>query len=197
MINSDVKLPQPEVAYGAVYGRDKNKKNKLLVAFWISAAINLALFGVLVLAAILEVSTPEALPAVICGIFAVIILPFTIILMFKAFTYDDNVFTKDVTEKRTKYAHTQFKNWFQQRYETEISKEQALALMNGKAITVQKGTKPKTVKFERTEDFRKLTIIGTEGTIDKKLIENWYLDTDKIDFQLIFVKQPKKPKVWS
>lgn len=196
MINTDIKLPKPEQNYGAIYGRGNHQQEWRFVALILSVITLLAITAFLI-----TLTSTVGMIAFLLNIVIIIISVFLIFwLALKTIGYNPDNYQKDIRQKRTNYAHTIFKQWVEQRYDIQITEDQALKLMNGSIIIVNKNDKERIVKFKRTPESSKLFTVGTKKYYDfKDTNENWDYDTDKIDFQLVIKKKakPVKEKIWS
>lgn len=197
MINAEIKLPKPERNYGVIYGRENHKQKGLVFA---AAFLMISLFSSkIAMTLLLTPPSNRLLTAIEAGVFLVI---FTVLLEFGVYAIEYNAknYQKDIQQARTKYAHTKFKTWVENRYEIDITKDQALDLMNGKSVIINKNNKKRTVNFQRTPVSEKLFTTGNKNYNSRRgTVENWDYDTDNLNLQLIINKKPKpvKEKIWN
>lgn len=196
MINTDIKLPKPDKYYGAIYGRNNHKQDWLIVAL-------IATFLTVIASTITTLLITTATNSLwVFGIGLTVILAATALVAWvanRAINYNLDNYQKDIKQGRTQYAKTVFKQWVQQRYEIEITENQAITLMNGSSIVITHNNKKRTVHFKRTPGSKKLFETGNKKyTNFKDTKENWDYDTNKIEFQLVIHKKqkPVKEKIW-
>lgn len=194
--NQEIKLQKPEQYYGAVYGRGNHKQIWLVFA---SAFLMISLFSSKIAMTLLFVPpSNRLLIAIEAGVFLLI---FTLLLAFGVYAIEYNAknYQKDIQQARTEYAQTIFKTWVEQKYDVQITGEQALALMDGKSVNINKNDKKRTVNFKRTPVSEKIFTTGNRKYNSRRdTVENWDYNTDNLNLQLIINKKPKpvKEKVW-
>lgn len=194
--NQEIKLQKPEQYYGAVYGRGNHKQIWLYIAFVCTIIFCSTTTILLVMALIPPISILGGISMAL--IMISVIIPFFVGVI--TFTYNSGNFTDDIKQGRTKYAHTEFKTWVEQKYGVQITEEQALNLMNGANVAIQlTDSKEKSVRFKETEGMSKLFKIGRTNYANFQQAKTWDYDTDKLDFQLLINKKqkPVKEKTWN
>lgn len=204
VVNTEVRLPQFQPAYGAVYARNQAKQNKRYVIFAVFCAIWLACVGAWV-SSIIATGSWEAEPSSIPGLamFFTFIIP-TVGLLggFDAcLNYNNELYGEDIYTNRGIYAQTHFKNWFENRYGTKITEHQALSLMDGNSTTVFRddgtpGGQYVLVRFEYTaRNFARFAEFGRyPNSGHYRPDELPVIDVDDIEFNLIITEQPAKPR---
>lgn len=200
MIDTNVKLPQPEVGYGAVYGRDRTGQQKRHYALAVFASVWLVALAAWVFGGNNPTLTTEFLNFSVWGISIFVTVALGIIGLFggidSCLNYHDHVYEQDVYENRTHYARTVFREWFMERYGVKINPDQAHNLMDGLDARVRKGDEYLRVMFDYSgRNFSTLAMVGrrpNEEYVDSK---NWnFPATDSIEFNLTILEDPQQPR---
>lgn len=183
-INKNITLPNPEKHYGAIYGGAPNSKILWYASFYASATIALFVYTTAL------ITLPERVHSTILTIMIIALIGISI-LGGKTFGTNRNQFKLDLHNNRIKYAHTVFKTWVEQKYNIEITEEQALKLMNGNTISIFKNDKKIPVNFKRTPESEKLFTTGNmKYEYPKNIKEKWDYNTENIDLQLVINTNP-------
>lgn len=211
-IDTSVKLQLPEHAYGAVYGRDRAGQVKrykiftVLVTLWLAVSI-LAIFFKTFFPSF-EGYWAETLHGITI-FFAITggIIGWFIGVFVSLLTYSAGVYNSDIYHGRRDYAKTVFKDWFEKRYDTKISKDDAIRLMNGDFVSI-----PRTVtvdgkseveyvraRFDYSYEFTKFCEPGKRISGDFDYTpDNWVAPVVTDDtFNLLVLEEPAKPRVYA
>lgn len=200
MIDTNVKLPQPEVGYGAVYGRDRTGQQKRHYVLTVFTSVWLVALATWVFGGNNTALTTEFLNFSGWGISIFVTVALGIVGLFggidSCLNYHDHVYEQDVYENRTHYARTVFREWFMERYGVKINSDQAHNLMDGLDARVRKGDEYLRVMFDYSgRNFSTLAMVGrrpNEEYVDSK---NWnFPDTDSIEFNLTILEDPQQPR---
>lgn len=208
VVNTEYKLEQPEVGYGAMYGRNQHKQNKrygiffVAVVFWLTAVSIWILGGTL--APNLQTEVGDQFSIYGLAIFLSIVMP--IVGLFggidACLNYNNEIYASDVYALRAKYARTVFKKWFERRYDVKISENDAWTLMDGGLTRVWRNldngrTEAVQVRFEYEGGFRILAELGRRPDAEVIHKDSWNLpDLDTINFQLMVIEEPAKPRTY-
>lgn len=208
VVNTEYKLEQPEVGYGAMYGRNQHKQNKrygiffVAVVFWLTA-VSIWILGS-TLAPDLQAEVDYRFSIYGLAIFLSIVM--LIVGLFgginACLNYNNEIYASDVYALRAKYARTVFKKWFERRYDVKISENDAWTLMNGGLTRVWRNldngrTEAVQVRFEYEGGFRILAELGRRPDAEVIHKDSWNLpDLNTINFQLMVIEEPAKPSIY-
>lgn len=200
MIDTNVKLPQPEVGYGAVYGRDNAGQVK---RYYVFAALTLVWLVALAGWIISGVN-----PSLITDYFTETLMGFSIFVTVllgivgllggadALLSHNDTIYENDVYRNRAHYARTIFREWFMETYGVKINPEQAHSLMDGSDARVLRDGEYLRVMFDYSgRNFSSLAQIGRSPNSYYVDTKNWTLpDVDSIEFNLMILEDPQRPR---
>lgn len=205
-VDSTYELAQPAAAYGAVYGRDQKGQNKRYAALAIYVVAFVALVGTaawsfITDSVLLQEFHEETSVAGLCVGFAIL---FGVVGVFGfvngMLSYNQDVYATDIYAGRIKYAYTVFKDWLENAYGMNISKDDALWLLDGETVRVWRKNSEGRVEhlrthFEYTPSFAKFSAFGryphAEYAVDDSIP-----DVSEVEFRLMVVEKPAAPRVY-